>query len=98
MQIVRRAVLSILIVSFAALALPVFGQQVIATVPVGVEPNSAAVNPVTNKIYVPNGCGTDPNCSSLGTVTVIDGTTNNPISVNVGAGPKNAVVDRKSVV
>ena len=38
MQIVRRALLSILIVSFAALALPVFAQQVIATVPVGVQP------------------------------------------------------------
>ena len=93
MQNVRRVLLLVLIVSLAVPALPAFAQQVIATIPVGVEANSAAVNPVTNKIYVPNGCGTDPNCASLGTVTVIDGTTNNPISVNVGAGPKNAVVN-----
>ena len=94
MQIGRRALyVLILIVSFAMLSLPVFADQVIATVQAGIEPDSAAVNPVTNKIYVTNVCGNDPNCSSVGTVTVIDGTTNNPISVNVGAAPHSAAVN-----
>ncbi|MGA2370844.1 MAG: YncE family protein [Candidatus Korobacteraceae bacterium] len=47
-----------------------------------------AVNPTTNKIYVANYCGNDVNCFSLGTVTVIDGATNNIITtVTVGYYP-----------
>ena len=65
----------------AVLALPVAAQQVIATVPVGIEPSSGAVNPVTNKIYVPNYCSTYPCNFSNGTVTVIDGATNSVLSV-----------------
>ncbi len=49
---------------------------------------------MTNKIYVPNICGNDPTCNPngnppypQGTVTVIDGITNNPTSVNVGVYP-----------
>jgi YVTN family beta-propeller protein len=94
MQSVRRTLyVLIVIVSFAGLALPVFGQQVIATVPVGIQPYSSAVNPVTNKIYVPNYCGNDPNCASLGTLTVIDGTTNIPTTINVGAFPHGVAVN-----
>src|SRR5664280_1042977 len=97
MQSVRRALLSILIVSFAVISLPVFAQQVIATVPVGSNPYSApAVNSMTNKIYVTNACGNDTTCAypnSQGTVTVIDGTTNNTLSVNVGYFPIGVAVD-----
>src|SRR5664279_3460311 len=92
MQIVRRAVLSILIASFAVLALPVLAQQVIATVPVGQGPQAGAVNPVTNKTYVPNTCGNDSSCHThSGTVAVIDGVNDSVIAiVPVGSAP-NAV-------
>ena len=43
---------------------------------------------MTNKIYVANFCGNDPNCGSSGTVTVIDANNNYTTStVNVGVGP-----------
>jgi DNA-binding beta-propeller fold protein YncE len=60
------------------------------TVSVGANPYVPVVNSVTNKIYVPNACGNDPTCASPsvpGTVTVIDGATNNPTSVTVGILP-----------
>jgi DNA-binding beta-propeller fold protein YncE len=82
--------------SFAFLSLPVLAQQVIATVPVGIEPQSAAVNPMTNQIYVPNNCGSDPHCASNGTATVIDGVTNNTLSVNVGTFPDSVAVNALS--
>jgi DNA-binding beta-propeller fold protein YncE len=78
---------------FAVPALPVFAQQVIATVPVGSNPQSAAVNSGTNKIYVANYCGTSSNCSGSGTVTVIDGATDNTQSVNVGFYPVQVAVN-----
>jgi YVTN family beta-propeller protein len=53
-----------------------FGQYVTATIPVGTTPISAAVNPVTNKIYVVNARTND--------VTVIDGATNATVTVPVG--------------
>jgi YVTN family beta-propeller protein len=87
MQSLRRALyVLILIVSFAVLALPVLAQQVIATVPVGAWSSGLAVNPITNKIYVVNECAYTPdNCQGIiGTVTVIDGATDNTQSVNVG--------------
>src|SRR5277367_5297864 len=63
-------------------------QIVVATVPVGYLPTSAAVNSVTNKTYAAN-CGTDPSCSSGSVVTVIDGATLATQNVTVGfyAGP-----------
>ena len=94
MQSVRRALyVLVLVVSFAALSLPIVAQQVIATVPVGLNVFTEAVNPVTNKIYVTNRCGNDPNCTSVGTVTVIDGATNNTLSVNVGYRPYGVAVN-----
>ena len=63
------------------------------TVNVGVLSQSAAVDSVTNKIYVANGCGNDPNCASAGTVTVIDGATNNTTTVNVGFFPGPVAVN-----
>ena len=49
------------------------------------------VNPVTNKIYVANSCGNGPSapafCNTAGTVTVIDGATNNTLTVAAGNFP-----------
>jgi YVTN family beta-propeller protein len=67
---------------------------VAATVPIGANPYAPIVNSVTNKIYVPNACGNDPSCqTNSGTVTVIDGVTNNPTSVDVGISPDAADVN-----
>jgi YVTN family beta-propeller protein len=92
MQTARRLLPLFLAFSFVALSLPAFAQQVIATVPVGIGPDGSAVNPVTNNIYVPNYCGSDSSCTR-GTVTVIDGVTNNTLSVNVGVYPSDAAVN-----
>jgi YVTN family beta-propeller protein len=89
----RRLRLLFLAFSCVVLALPGAAQQVIATVPVGITPRSSAVNPVTNRIYVPS-CGTDPNCSRIGTLTVIDGATNDILAViNVGYSPLGVAVN-----
>jgi YVTN family beta-propeller protein len=47
---------------------------------------SVAVNPMTNKIYIPSR-------GSLGTVTVIDGATNVTKTITTGTNPSVAVVD-----
>src|ERR1022692_825038 len=63
---------------------------VTATVTVEYGPQSAVVNPVTNKIYVANVCGNNPSCGPPyppGSVTVIDGVTNNTQAANVGHWP-----------
>src|ERR1019366_3130933 len=60
---------------------------------VGAYPYFAAVDSMTNQIYVTNNCGNDLTCSSPGTVTVIDGATNNTLTVNVGFYPYFAAVD-----
>jgi len=52
---------------------------------VGPAPYLLAINPVTNKIYVPN--------YDSGTVTVIDGTTNGTTPVTVGVNPYSVVVN-----
>jgi hypothetical protein len=54
----RRLVLLLFVFSFVVLALPAFGQQVIATVPVGTEPDSAAVNRGPDRkgsVHIPDG-------------------------------------------
>jgi len=51
------------------------GQQLIATVPVGLDPYSIAVNPTTQKVYVAN--------ETSGTVTVIDENTLSTVTVPV---------------
>ncbi len=53
-----------------------------------------AVNPVTNKIYVTNSCGTDDACSSApGTVSVVDGATLDVTTLGVGRLPNAVAVD-----
>ena len=81
--------ISILAVTFQ----PAAAQVVIATVPVGTHPISVAVNPVTNKTYVANICGNDPNCANPGTVTVIDGVTNKTATIAVGVRPYAVAVN-----
>ena len=54
-------------------------QQLIATIPAGTNAYSAAVNPGTGKVYVPN-WGTND-------VTVMDGTTLASATVSVGTNP-----------
>ncbi|MFI5117102.1 MAG: hypothetical protein ACHP8B_10445 [Terriglobales bacterium] len=84
----------VLLVFSLAIALPsAIAQVVIATVPVGIANYGLAVNSVTNKTYVANYCGNDPNCLSNGTVTVIDGATNNTATVNVGFYPDAVAVN-----
>src|ERR1039457_3726634 len=53
----------------------------------------AAVDSVTNEIYVPNSCGNDPTCQNAGTVSVIDGVTNSVVPVAVGDYPLLAAVN-----
>jgi len=65
--------------------LPAAAQTVISTVDVGVDPESAGLNSVTNKAYIVNECGSDPNCAApAGTVSVIDGSTFSVQTVNTG--------------
>ena len=77
-----------------AVALPsAVAQVVIATVPVGTNPGGVGVNPVTNKIYVANGlCNENGSCGQ-GTMTVIDGASNNTTTVNIGVAPGVPVVN-----
>ncbi len=92
----RRPLLLFLTFSFfAVLSLPVFAQQVIATVPVGSYPQSSAVNSGTNKIYVVNNnCIDYPSpCAGNGTVTVIDGATLATDTVTVGSNPYGVAVN-----
>jgi DNA-binding beta-propeller fold protein YncE len=73
-------VLSAFILALTSLA---SAQRVIATVPVGYNPWGMAVNPVTQKVYVVNQCGTG-SCLDNGTVTVIDETTLATTTVSIG--------------
>ncbi len=76
----------VVIVSAISL-LPLAAQVVTSTVAAGVLPSAVDVNPITNKIYVANYCGDDPQCQSNGTVTVMDGTTLSTQIVPVGFKP-----------
>jgi YVTN family beta-propeller protein len=63
---------------------------VVATIPVGVDPYSVAVNPVTNRIYVAN--------QSTHSVTVIDGVTHGTVDIPAGVQPSllavNTITDK----
>ena len=67
--------------------------NITATVNVGFYPSFAAVNSVTDKIYVENYCGDDDECQHVGTVTVINGATNTTTPVNVGFSPDSVAVN-----
>ncbi len=89
----RRLQLCVLAISLIAAARPAAAQTLIATVPVGVLPGYLIFNPVTNKIYVENICGTDPNCASPGSITVIDGLSNQTANIPVGTNPQFMVMN-----
>src|SRR5271157_4301247 len=100
MQRARSCFQFVLLLFSLVTALPsAVAQVVIATVPAGTVPIGVAVNSVTNKTYVANVCGSDVTCSSSspGTVTVIDGATNNvAATVTVGASPFALAVNSKT--
>jgi DNA-binding beta-propeller fold protein YncE len=81
---------AVILLFSAAIGATGHAQTVIATVPVGSFPEDIAVNPVTNKIYVPNEGGVS---NVNGTVTVIDGATNATTTVTVGEVPDAVAVD-----
>ena len=64
-----------------------------STVTVGYSPYDVRTNPLTNKIYVPNYCGSDSTCQSNGTVTVINGADNSTATVTVGMAPYQAAIN-----
>ena len=73
------------LVLFCGLGLPACAQTAVATVGAGSGPNSVAVNPVTNKIYVAN--------AGSANVTVIDGATNSTATVSAGTTPISVAVN-----
>ncbi len=84
----------VLLLFSLAVALPsAVGQVTVATIPVGSSPFGVAVNSATNKTYVANLMCTTLPCPSPGTVTVIDGATNNTTTVNVGVYPYAVAVN-----
>jgi DNA-binding beta-propeller fold protein YncE len=88
MQRARSFHMVVLVFSLAIAMPSAFAQVLIATVPVENGPYATDVNSVTNKTYVANFCGTDPNCLlGTGTVTVIDGATFATQSVTAGFEP-----------
>lgn len=93
MHVVSRWISILVIVVVVVVGLPVAAQVVIATLPSDVFPSSIAANSATNKVYVANNCGIDPNCQSAGTVTVIDGATLTTQRVTVGLYPFGVAVN-----
>ena len=84
----------VVILILAAAVLPVAAQTLLATVPVQNFNFYLAANPATNMLYVLNTCGTDPNCNTNGTVTVINGVNNTvAATVNVGINPQFLVIN-----
>ena len=57
-------------------------------------PGNAAVNPNTNKIYVTNSCGSDMDCTSPGSLSVIDGATLGITTIAVPRYPALIEVDQ----
>jgi len=84
-KFLHTALMPFLILLAILFATPVYAVRLIATVPVGAAPQAVAVNSITNKTYVVN--------SVSGTVTVIDGVTNNTTEVGVGTTPKAIAVN-----
>ncbi len=93
MRVTRRLLLPLVVFSFALSWRFSVAQVVTATLPMGPYPAGVAINPVTNRIYVVNECTSSNDCSK-GTVTVIDGATNNLLTtVAVGTFPTAVAVN-----
>ena len=93
MRAASRLILVLSIFAVLAISLPLAAQTVVATIPVGQQPASLALNPATNQTYVANNCGNDSNCRSTGTVTVIDGATFHTQSVNMPYYPYGVAIN-----
>ena len=78
---------------FTMATLPLAAQVVTSTVAVQFDPATLAVNSTTNKIYVANECGNDPNCGGMGTVTVIDGSSLATHTISVSDYPYGVAVN-----
>jgi DNA-binding beta-propeller fold protein YncE len=68
-------------------------QVLLGNVTAGQVPIAVAVNPATNKTYVVNECGNDPQCLSPGTVTIIRGESLQTNTVTVGLQPVAVAVN-----
>jgi DNA-binding beta-propeller fold protein YncE len=93
MQTSRHTRFLLLVISLVTASLPSVAQVVTATLPAGLNTFSAAVNATTNKAYVANFVCPGSVCPSPGTVTVIDGATNNTATVTVGVYPYAVAVN-----
>jgi DNA-binding beta-propeller fold protein YncE len=96
-QTLRHKLFLILTITLVAGSLPAVAQVVIATVPAGMYPAGVAANAATNNAYVANtSCDLSifpVSCSGPGTVTVINGASNNTTTVNVGVAPYAVVAN-----
>ena len=61
-----KSVLPVVLLALCAVVTYARANQLTATITIGISPTAAAVNPLTNKIYVANSI-------SIGTLTAIDG-------------------------
>src|SRR5215471_7655976 len=64
---------------------PAFNDTSMGTIPVGTQPFSIALNPITNRIYVAN--------EHSSNVTVINGINNSTTTVNVGSSANAVAVN-----
>src|SRR5271165_1669169 len=85
MQRARSFQFVLLFLSLAVTLPSAVAQVTFATVPAGNSPLAVAVNSMTKKTYVAN--------YNDGTVTIIDGVTNNTTTLNVGVEPDAVAVD-----
>ena len=83
----QHILLLILAITLVTVSLPALAQVVTATLPAGTNTFSAAVNSTTNEAYIANSNCPTQLCPGPGTVTVIDGATNNTKTVTVGVYP-----------
>ena len=85
-----KSVLFVVLLALCAVVTYARADQLTATITVGASPTAAAVNPLTNKIYIAN--------KNTGNVSVIDGATNGTTTVPTGANPSflavNAVTNK----
>ena len=79
-----KSVLPVVLLALCAVVTYARANQLTATITIGVSPTAAAVNPVTNKIYVTH---------AGGTVTVIDGATTITSGVSTGFSPGAVAVN-----
>ncbi len=85
MRTLHKRLMFLITASWILAVSPVFAQQLLTNIPVGVEPWKIAINTATNKIYVANEAGAS--------ITVIDGATNNPTTFALPNIPEGLAVN-----